>query len=323
MSRWELPYLSLYRPVLPLQGAEELVGPEDGRVHVLEHEHPWRYDGGRLVQVGSLYLVRTPQRHDAGRQFHFDSAGAEIRTGPRSCLVPCTPQACRRWVEAAIAYATVLDGISAELVAAHHRAGSVPEWRRVAAPLALRNWEKAQQRYERVIREASEAYNPVRREIRLAIDAARDEAAGHARQAAAARRRRAELAQRPVWVWSSRVSKGRRTAHISRHDAPADGSPAPTSPQVNGPLDLPALRQALAVLKPHQLRWDREAITEAERELEGVSFESWWRELFSEDYRTFTSPPPSPRSSFHPPVGGTGTSGTGGYTGGFGGFGGY
>lgn len=51
-----------------------------------------------------------------------------------------------------------------------------------------------------------------------------------------------------------------------------------------------------------------------------MSFENWWRELFYEDYRTFTSPPPSHSSSTL--IAGTGTSGTGAFTGGltFGGY---
>lgn len=213
--------------------------------------------------------------------------------------MPRTTQTCRRWVDGAIAYATAMDDISAELVAAHRRAGSVPQWRRFAAPLALRNWEKTQQRYERVIQEASEAYQSIRGEIWQAIKSEKTKAAEHAQQAAEAHRRRAELAERPV-CWSSVATNGRPTAHISRYDVSAGGRPAPTSPQVNGPVDLPGLRQALKVLKPVQLEWDSTAITETERELEGVSFESWWRELFSEDYRTFTSPPPSPSSSRPP-----------------------
>ncbi|KQV14845.1 hypothetical protein ASE03_30135 [Kitasatospora sp. Root187] len=239
--------------------------------------------------------------------------------------MPCTAETCRRWAEGAIAYATVMDDISADLVAAHRRASSVPQWRRFAAPLALRKWEKTRRRYERVIREASEAYKPIGMEIWQAIDDEKSKAAENARQAKQAQRRRAELAERPVWVWSSVATNGRPTAHISRYDVSAGSRPAPTSPQVNGPVDLPALRQALEGLMPVQLEWDSTAITETERELEGVSFGSWWRELFSEDYRTFTSPPPNPSSS-HPSIGGTGTSGSGGYAGGhgsFGGFGGY
>jgi hypothetical protein len=321
MSRLVLPSLSPYKPALPLQEAAELVGPKDGKVHVLEHEYPWRYDAWRAVHVGPLFLVRTPQRQDAARQFLFDRAGVEIRTATvTSCLVPCTAQTCRRWVEGAVAYASAMDDICAELIAAHRRASSVPQWRRFAAPLALRNWEQTRQRYERVIQEASEAYKPVRKEILQAIDAEKDKAAEHARQAAKARHRRAELAERPIWGWSSAATNDRPIAHIFRHDLSAGDSLALTSPQVNGPLGLPGLRQALKVLKPVQLQWDSTAITQTERELEGVSFESWWRELFSEDYRTFTSPPPSPPSRNW--GGGTATGGTGGFTGGLS-FGGY
>ncbi|WP_329375773.1 hypothetical protein OG625_00375 [Streptomyces sp. NBC_01351] len=323
MSRLVLPYLSTYKASLPQQEAAELVGPTGGKVHVLEHELPWSLDAWRAdgVHVGPLFLVRTPRPGDASLRFLFDTAGAPFPTWRESCLVPCTAQTCRRWVEAALAYATAVDDISAELVAAHRRASSIARWRHLATHRALRGWEKTRQRYERVMQEASEAYKPVRREIWQAIQAEKDKAAEHARQEAQARRRRAELAERPIWGWSSVATNGQPTAYIFRHDVPADDSLAPTSPQVNPPVGLAGLRHALKALKPIQLQWDSAAISQTERELEGVSFESWWRELFSEDYRTFTSPPPS-RSSSRPPIGGTGTGGTGGFTGGFS-FGGY
>jgi hypothetical protein len=168
--------------------------------------------------------------------------------------------------------------------------------------------------------EASEAYKPVRLEIWQAIQAEKDKAAEAARREAEARGRRAELAERPIWGWSM-ATNGQPTAYIFRHDVPAGDSLAPTSPQAHPAVDLPGLRQALNDLKPVQLQWDSTAITETERELEGVSFESWWRELFCEDYRTCTSPSPSSGSPRNW-SGGTGTSGTGGFTGGLG-FGGY
>ncbi|MFD3679069.1 hypothetical protein [Streptomyces sp. NPDC058613] len=311
MSRLELPYLFGSRTLLSLQEDAELVEPKDGKVHVLEHRPPWLLGGWR-ADPERFFPVRTPRPHDAPRGFQFDTAGRPllIDTAGDSCLVPCTAQTCRRWVEAALAYATAVDAISAELVAAKHRARSVPRWRRFAAPLALRNWEKTRQRYERVMQEAGEAYKPVRREIGQAMWIEKEKAGEHARQA---HRRKAELAERPIWGWSM-ATNGQPTAYVFRHDVPAGDSSAPASPQMNPPVDLPGLRQALNDLKPVQLQWDSTAITETERELDSVSFESWWRELFYEDYRTFTSPPPS-RSSSRPPIGGTGTSGTGGFGG--------
>ncbi|MGW6688003.1 hypothetical protein [Streptomyces sp. NPDC054961] len=323
MSRAELQHPRRYKTVLPRQQHAEPVGPVDDKVHVLEQRPDWLLDGWQPSPflVGPLFLVRTPQPRDPAHHFQFDTAGVALPTWQDSCLVPCTEQTCRRWVEAALAYATAVDDISAELLAALRRAGSVPRWRRFAAPGALRGWERARQRYDRVMREASEAYKPVRLEILEAIQVEKDKAATHARQEGEARRRRADVAERPVWCWSM-ATDGRSTAYVFRHDVPADDSSrAPTSPRGSAPVDLPGLRQALKDLKPARLRWDRTAVTETERELHGVSFEHWWRELFSEDYRTFTSQPPRHDAS-HPLIGGTGTGGTGGFTGGIS-FGGY
>ncbi|MEU9028628.1 hypothetical protein AB0D46_13995 [Streptomyces sp. NPDC048383] len=311
MSRLELPYLVVDRTLLSLQDGAELVEPEDGKVYVSEYRPPWLLGGWR-TNPDRFFPVRTPRPNDAPRGFRFSTTGRPllVDTDGDSCLVPCTAQACRRWVEAAVAYATAVDGVSAELVAANHRARSVPRWRRFAAPLALRNWQKARQRYERVMQEAGEAYKPIRQEIAGAMWIEKEKAGERARQA---HRRKAALAERPLWGWSM-ATNGRPTAYVFRHDVPAGDGIAPTSPQMNPPVDLPGLRQALNDLKPVQLQWDRTAITQTERELESVSFETWWRELFYEDYRTFTLPP-SGRSSSSREIGGTGTSGTGGYGG--------
>jgi hypothetical protein len=313
MSRLVLPYLYADKTLLSLQEVAELVEPKDGHVHVREHQ-PRRLLDEWCPQPDYFFSVRTPRPYDAARGFQAGMPHLLSGTNGDSCLVPCTAGTCRRWVEAALAYATTVDDISAELVAAGHRAGPVPRWRRFAA---LRNWEKAQKRYERVMREASEAYKPVRREIGQAMGIEKDRAAEHARQT---HRRRAELAERPIWGWSMATS-GEPAAHVFRHDVIAnDCTTPPTSPQMNPPVDLSGLRRALIDLAPVQLRWDSTAITETERELDSMSFEGWWRTLFDEDYRTFTSPPSSHSSRNW--GGGTGTGGTGGFTGGFG-FGGY
>ncbi|MET9467732.1 hypothetical protein ABZY44_23610 [Streptomyces sp. NPDC006544] len=321
MSRSELQHLPRYVTVLPRQRGGELVGPKDGKVHVLETQPEWLLDGWRPAPffVGPVFLVRTPQPRDPAHNFQFDTAGVALPTRQQSCLLPCTAQTCRRWVEAAVAYATAVDDISAELLAALRRAGSVPRWRRFAAPLALRGWEQTRQRYDRVMHEASEAYKPVRLEILQAIQVVRDNAAEQARKEGEARGRRAEFAERPLWCWSM-ATDAQSTACVFRHDVPVGDGLGAASPQVEAPVDVSVLRRALKDQKPAHLRWDRAAITATERELEGVSFENWWRELFYEDYRTFTSPPRSQSSSRL--IGGTGTGGTGGFTGGFH-FGGY
>lgn len=310
MGRLELPYLVAGKALLSLQEDAALVEPRDGKVYVAEYQPPWLLGGWR-ADPERFFSVRTPRPHDAPRGFLFATTGRPllVDTDGDSCLVPCTGQTCRRWVEAALAYATAVDGISAELVAANHRARSVPRWRRFAAPLALRNWEKTRQRYERVMQEAGEAYKPVRREIGQAMSIEKGKAGERARQA---HRRKAELAQRRIWGWSL-ASDGQRTAYIFRHDVPAADTIAASAPHMRPPVDLPGLRQALNDLTPVRLQWDRTAIIETERELESVSFENWWRELFHDDYRTFTSPPP--RRSSRLPIGGTGSSGTGGFGG--------
>ncbi|AWZ17482.1 MULTISPECIES: hypothetical protein [unclassified Streptomyces] len=324
MSRVELPYLSQYRPSLGKQQDAEPVGPRDGTVRVLESRPEWLLDGARGRSdpffADLFYLVRTPQPRDAPTEFQFDTAGVPLPVRRENCLVPCTARVCRRWVEASLAYATAVDDISAELIAALRRARSAPRWRPLAVRGALRAWTKAGRRYERVMAEASAAYAPVRREIWQAIQVEKEKAGARARREAAARGRRAELAERPVWGWSE-TTTGQPATYVFRHDLPADDNHARAVPHQDEPVGLPGLRQALKERNPGRLQWDGTAITETERELEGVSFESWWRELFHEDYRTFTAPPPT-RSSSRNPTGGTGTGGTGGFTSGFG-FGGY
>ncbi len=139
MSRSVLPYLSLHEPLLREQGDGELVGPRDGRVRVVESRPDRLLDGGRADPV---YLVRTPRPHEAPTEFQFDAAGVPLPTWRENCLVPCTARTCRRWVEAALAYATAVDDISAALVAAHRRARSVPRWRPLAARRALPRMEE-------------------------------------------------------------------------------------------------------------------------------------------------------------------------------------
>ncbi|MEU8620645.1 hypothetical protein [Streptomyces sp. NPDC048623] len=310
MNRVVLPYLiAHYWESRRRQSDREPVTPRDGRVRVYEH-WPERLFGGQ--RAASFFLVWTPGPRDASGQ-----------------LVPCTAEACRRWVDAALAYATAVDGVSAELPDVRRRAMAVPRWRPRLARRALREWEAALQRYEQVLREAAEAYEPVGAEIRLALRTERERAAERAREearrAAEAYARRAALAERAVWGWrwATGDDGATRTAHIFRHDvAGADGSAAP-------PLDLATLRQELKAQGPVGLVWDEAAVAATERELEEVDFGSWWREVFHEDHRTFTAPPAPRATPRGNPSGGTATGGTGGFTGGHGGgfscggFGGY
>lgn len=305
MSRLKLPHLVRHRELVPRQRDHEPVGPRDGKVRVLEHHHDRLLD---LRRAASFFLVRTPREFDA--------------TGE---LVPCTPEVCRRWVEAALAYATAVDDISAELAATRRRAAAVPWWNHFAARRALGDWEEVRQRYEQVMREAGEAYEPVGREIRQAIQAEREKVAERAREVArreaTAWRRRTELAERPVWGWSLVTEPGWRAAYVFRHDVPGD-PPVEVSPQESPHVDLAGLRQALVEVDLPNVLWDEAALAETERELEGVDFGRWWRHLFYEDYRSFTarsspggtSGGGSSSSGGSNPSGGTSTGGTGGFS---------
>ncbi|WP_369142261.1 hypothetical protein [Streptomyces sp. R44] len=294
MSRRKLPDLTNQGKLNPRQ---EEVEPRNDEVRVHEHVFHRLLEG---VRAPAVFFVWTPRP-----------------THPAGVLVTCTPEACQRWVQAVIDYAAAVDEVSAELSAAHRRAASLPWWRHLAVRRALVDWEEIRRRYERVMREAAEAYEPVGREIRQAVQEAEERAAEEAyertRRAEEVRRGRSVLAARPVWGWSEVTDEGGRAVYVFRHDVP--GAVPGESPQV----DLRGLRRALTELGLPDVRWDATALAETERELAGIDFGLWWRDLFHEDYRTVTSPPP-PRSSSYGrgnPSGGTATGGTGGFTGGF------
>ncbi|UQX04415.1 hypothetical protein [Streptomyces sp. RerS4] len=303
MDRSVLPYLYHYRALLPRQRDREPVGPRDGHVRVFEH-HPEVHflDGGRPVgRAAPFFLVWTPGPRDGAGN-----------------LVPCAPSTCRRWVEAGLAYAATVDDVSGEVTAAHRLATSVPWWQPLAARRALRDWLATRERYERVMREATEAYEPIGREIRQAVQAEKDKAAERAREVARreaeARRRRERLAERSIWGWSVPTGSP-RTAYVFRHDVPRADGPVSAPGEETPAVALAELRRQLKELEPDDLRWDGAALAETERELEGVSFGRWWRELFYEDHLTFTSPPPPPSRGSHR-FGGTGYGGSGGFSGG-------
>ncbi|WP_405764180.1 hypothetical protein OHU34_01580 [Streptomyces sp. NBC_00080] len=291
---------------MPRQQDQEPVSPRDHKVRV--HRH-WPDSLLDEMSPAPFFLVETWGPHD--------NAGD---------LASCTPETCRRWVEAALAYAGAVDAVSAELVAAHQGVGSVPRWRYVAERRALRAWGRVRVRYEQTVREAGEAYQPVSREIWHAVWAEHDRAGlrarEDAREEAQARRRAAELAERPIWGWSVVTRKKWSTAYVFRHDVPHSDERVSATRQDRPCVNLPELRQALRDLHPDRLHWDDAALAETERELGGVSFERCWRELFGEDHATFTSlPPPSPPTRRPTdrgnPSGGSATSGTGGYGSGF------
>ncbi|MEU3076001.1 hypothetical protein [Streptomyces laurentii] len=319
MSRSELPKLLAHQRPLSGQGGGP-VRPEKGRVHVEARRPRWLLDHSPSFSV-LFYEMRTPASYEAGVKF---------RIAPKGGMVPCSARTCRRWAEAAVAYATAVDEASTELVAAHRHARALPGWRLVATRRALRAWEQARRRYEQVMRQASEEYKPVRLEIGQAIEAEMRKKVRHEEREARARRHRAELARRAVWGWTTVVDGSAAegpAARLFRHDVPSGGdSPAPDPARQNPPapslppVDLHELRRALKELSPARLEWDHAAVVATERELAGVSFGGWWRELFGEDHLTFTTPPPPPPRRHGYTGGGTATGGVGGFVGG--GFGG-
>ncbi|MFJ3586019.1 hypothetical protein ACIPPS_27855 [Streptomyces sp. NPDC090127] len=320
MRRTDVPYLINHTRLSGHQDAPDQVERIDGMVRV--HENFPVYLLTRRHE-GPFFSVSTPRAHAA--------------TG---ALVPCTPEECRRWIDAAVSHVGIVDAISAELRAAHARVVAVPWWRPLAARRALDAWEKTRERYERKLRESIEAYAPVGEEIRALVRAEQEKAAERAREQARreaeARVRRARLAERPVWGCyvategggeadgaaggggSDGGGGGRQVVHVFRYDVA--GAEVPPGGAGDGRrFDLAGLRQAILELNVRTVVWDRAALRKARREA-GVGFREWWQELFHESYRTFTAPPPPPRSPSRWGGGGTGTSGSGGYSGGHGGF---
>ncbi|MEU4268783.1 hypothetical protein [Streptomyces sp. NPDC026092] len=299
MRRSELPHLSHYWELSGRQDGVDQVVRVEGKVHVYEN-----FPDYLLTErfEGPYFSVRTPGLRDA--------------TG---AVVPCTPEECRRWVNAAVVHVRTVDAISAELRAAHARVVALP-WRR---PLALRRaldaWEEARGRYERLLQEAFAAYAPVGEEIRAVVQAEQERVAAEIRERerlrAEERGRRARLAERAVWGWCVvGAGDGRRTVHVFRHDVRSVELPAEARGGDGARVDLAGLRRALLDLNLPDVVWDRAALREARREV-GVAFRNWWQELFYENYRTLTEPPPPPSPSRWS-TGGSGTSGSGGYSGG-------
>ncbi|MER5197336.1 hypothetical protein ACWD3J_28940 [Streptomyces sp. NPDC002755] len=309
MSHLALPHPAHYTPSMPRQQDQESVSPRDDKVRVNRHWPDSLLDG---TGPAPFFLVETWRP--------YDKAGY---------LASCTPDTCRRWVDAALAYATAVDEVSVELTAAHQGVESVPRWRYAAARRALHDREKVRERYEQTVREAGEAYQPISREIWHAVWAEHDRAALSAREDAQARRRATELGERPIWGWSVVTRKKWSIAYVFRHDVPHSDERVSATRQGRPCVNLLELRQALRDLHPNRLHWDDAALAETGCELDGVSFGRCWRELFGEDHNTFTSLPPLPPPTRRPthrgnPSGGSATGGTGGYGGGhgYGGFGG-
>ncbi|MFF8911450.1 hypothetical protein [Streptomyces olivaceoviridis] len=225
-----------------------------------------------------------------------------------SPAAPCTPKQCRRWSKAADAYAAAVDGISFELMAAQERADRW--WMLWSRPWAGRALRKVQLRYPEVVREACEAYEPVRREIRWAVQAEEENDAARAR-----------LAAREIWGRATAPgADGASLTFVFRHDVPPRDVPESATVDRSF-VDVRRLRIALAGLGRPCVVWDRAALAKTEEELTGLTFRRWWQDQFSEDYEAFSvgcrarmAPSSSSVRTTRDP-GGTATGGTGGFTG--------
>ncbi|MEU6370086.1 hypothetical protein ABZ876_31275 [Streptomyces sp. NPDC046931] len=227
---------------------------------------------------------------------------------PGSPAAPCTPKQCRRWCKAADAYAAALDGISIELMAAQERANRW--WMLLIRPWAKKALRKIRLRYPEVVREACEAYEPVRLEIQWALQAEEDNDAARAR-----------LAAREIWGRATaQGADGAPLTFVFRDDVPPRD--VPESATVEGSfVDVRRLRLVLADLGRPCVVWDRAALAKTEEELAGLTFWRWWLDQFSEDYDAYSvgrraRPTRSGSSAqVNRGPGGTAAGGTGGFTG--------
>ena len=243
-------------------------------------------DGSRLSssREGSGSTPRLPEASSGtfSPLLPSDHSGAH---GHARRSLPCTSEQCRRWEEAAVAYATALNDIHAELEAVKQRAARARwwrpfQWRRTAAA-----WEEIQQRYPLEIQAVSEAYEPVRQEIEPALQAERKRLVQQARDEESRRSerriRRARLAEREIWGWTSTGGDEDQEVYVFRHDVMSASVPDSAS------LSLPDLRRALTRHGLSHAVWDTDSLAATERELEGFTFAQWWMGEFNdEDYRT-------------------------------------
>lgn len=289
--------------------------------------------------------------------------------------LPCSQADSERWDAAA---RTCLDSLSRaleDLYRAHGgrkctvdlRAGS-RSWRVLAPPFPWPGWrkrmakrsEQAQRAFAAAVQRAEEEYRPVREEIarRLAEHRAEQEARELARRKEAERRRSVlhTVAAQRVWLFT--VAEAGSPVFVHRADVPAalalPDSPAESSPE--GGLTARRLEEHLLRLArdsdgPVEIRWDRAAQAEVERECRAqdvaVSFSEWWHAVARGAWKsTRRGPQPSlsapfrssraSRASGSSRGGGVGGSGSGTYidtssgsaggfdgSGGFGGFSGF
>ncbi|WP_406432765.1 hypothetical protein [Streptomyces sp. NBC_01589] len=156
MKSPEMPSLVSHRQLVVMLEAEGTTEPVDGQVNV-EESFPWALlqDRQYSARLPSLFLLRRPQPIGLSR-------GKRVR---------CASEEFRRWREAALAYASAVDRVSAEMETIWERAAYARWWIPGDRRRANEAWHEVQRRYAELVREAREAYAPVREEIRQAIDA--------------------------------------------------------------------------------------------------------------------------------------------------------
>lgn len=259
-----MPYLSGYEQLMRRPVDREPAQLVEGRIRVYS-QTPRGLIGDFLPP---FYRVITPA----------------LMTAP-GILVPCTAEQCRRWEEAAVTYATALNDIHAELEAVKQRAARARWWRPVEWRRSAAAWEEIQERYPLEIQVVSEAYEPVRQEIEPALQAERKWLVQQARDEECRRSerriRRARLAEREIWGWTSTGDDEDQEVYVFRHDVLSE------KPPDSDPLSLLDLRRALTRHGLSHAVWDSDSLAATERELEGFTFAQWWMAEFNdENYRT-------------------------------------
>ncbi|MEU1670154.1 hypothetical protein ABZ547_42500 [Streptomyces sparsogenes] len=187
MRRPKVPTLMSHRRLVAMLETQGATEPVEGQVDAEEFvPRALLQDGQYGARLPSLFLLRKPPK--------VFGQGVRVR---------CTAEEFRRWREAALAYAAAVDRVSAEVATARERVAHARWWIPGERRRADEAWQEVQRRYAEVVREASEAYAPVRDEIRRAIEAEEE-------------RRRESLRERGLTpeevqrrLWSRRLSQGR------------------------------------------------------------------------------------------------------------------
>lgn len=188
MRRPEVPALMSHRRLVAMLETQGATEPVEDRVDAEEFvPRALLQDSQYGARLPSLFLLRTPPE-------------VGFRQGVRA---RCTAEEFRRWREAALAYAAAVDRVSVETQTVRERAAHARWWIPGERRRADEAWREVQRRYAEVVREASEAYAPVRDEIHRAIEAEEE----RFRESLRERGLTPEKWQRRLW--SRRLSQGR------------------------------------------------------------------------------------------------------------------